>query len=131
MIFSDRNGEERIFVKEGPSKTKLHYGRALVHSGLSGLRSGRDSQLEGRRLSAALSLAALGACAGLLGFHRHDRRSISRTVVFVVAGSAIGFAAGFTWKTRNLTASMARSAMKEMGTVRDEHWIEKHPIDYA
>lgn len=126
-------------MKEGPSKTKLHYGRALVHSGLSGLRSGRDSQLEGRRLSAvltrsalaSLSLAALGACAGLLGFHRHDRRSISRTVVFVVAGSAIGFAAGFTWKTRNLTASMARSAMKEMGTVRDEHWIEKHPIDYA
>jgi hypothetical protein len=48
-----------------------------------------------------------------------------------VAGGAIGFAAGFTWKTRDLTASMARSAMKEMGTVRDEHWIEKHPVDYG
>ncbi|HEY5175289.1 MAG TPA: hypothetical protein VII95_06950 [Terriglobales bacterium] len=126
-------------MKEGPSKTNLNYGQALVHSGLSGLRRGRDSQLEGQRLSAvltrsalaSLSLAALGAWAALFRLRRHDRRSISRTVAYGIAGGAIGFAAGFTWKTRDLTASMARSALKEMGTVRDERWIAKHPINYG
>jgi hypothetical protein len=73
-------------------------------------------------------VAAIGACAGLLRFHR---RNILRTVAYGLAGSAIGFVAGFTWKTRDLTASMARSALKEIGSVRDEHWIEKHPVNYG
>ena len=126
-------------MKKGSSNRDLDYSRALVNSGLSGLRRGRDSQLHGQRVSAiltrsalmSLSLAALGACASLFRFRRHDRRSISRTVAYGVAGSAIGFAAGFTWMTRDLTASMARSALKEMDTVRNERWIERHPINYG
>ncbi len=126
-------------MKEESLKADLHYARALAHSGMSGLRRGRDSQLEGQCLSAVLArsalaslgLAAIGACAGLFSFRRFDRRSLSRTVAFGMAGGTIGFAAGFTWKTRSLTSSMARSALKEMGTVRDERWIAKHPIDYA
>lgn len=126
-------------MKEGSSKTGLGYGRALVSSGLSGMRRGRDSQLDGRPLSALLArsalaslrLAAIGACAGLLPFYLSRRHRIARSIGCGLAGGAIGFAAGFTWRTRDLTASMARSAMKEMGTVRDERWIERHPIDYA
>jgi hypothetical protein len=126
-------------VKAESSKTRSHYGRALVSSGISGLRRGRDSQLDGERLSsvlvqsalASLGLAAIGACAGFLRFQRNGRRGVSRTVIYGVAGGVIGFVAGFTWKTRELTASMARSALKEMGTVRDEHWIEKHPVNYG
>ncbi|MGB8770538.1 MAG: hypothetical protein WCC92_13035 [Candidatus Korobacteraceae bacterium] len=126
-------------MKAGSSKANRGYGRALVHSGLSGLRRGRDSQLEGQRLSAVLTrsalgslgLAAIGACAGLLPFYLSRRHRIARSAVWGVAGGVIGFAAGFTWKTRDLTASMARSAIKEMGTVRDEHWIERHPINYG
>jgi hypothetical protein len=126
-------------VKEKSLKANLHYARALAHSGMSGLRRGRDSQLEGHCLSetlarsalASLTVAAIGACAGLFSFSRFNRRSVSRTVAFGVAGGTIGFAAGFTWKTRSLTSSMARGALKEMGTVRDERWIAKHPIDYA
>jgi hypothetical protein len=45
--------------------------------------------------------------------------------------SVIGFAAGFAWKTRDLTESMGRSAAKQMGVVRDQHWLDRHPIDYA
>jgi hypothetical protein len=43
----------------------------------------------------------------------------------------IGLIVGLAWKTRELTASMGRSALKEMGTVRDQHWLQNHPIDYA
>jgi hypothetical protein len=126
-------------VTEETLKENLHYAKALAHSGMSGLRRGRDSQLEGHCLAevlarsalASLSLAAIGACAGLFSFRRFNRRNLSRTVAFGVAGGTIGFAAGFTWKTRGLTPSMARGALKEIGTVRDERWIAKHPIDYA
>ena len=124
----------------GKVKSGLHYGRALVNSGLSGLRNGRDSHLHGQPLSGALTesargalgLAAIGTCAALVGSclagHR-DRRA--KAVGYGVAGSVIGLVVGLVWKTRELTASMGRSALKEMGTVRDEHWLQRHPIDYA
>ena len=118
----------------------LRYGRTLVKSGVSGLRSGRETHLNGKPLSAvltesaraSLSLATIGACAGLLRLYVSDRRGrVPKTVAWSVLGSAIGFCAGFAWKTRELTASMGRASLKQMGAVRDEHWLERHPIDYA
>jgi hypothetical protein len=26
---------------------------------------------------------------------------------------------------------MGRTSLKQMGAVRDQHWLERHPIDYA
>ena len=118
----------------------LRYGRELVNSGLSGLRTGRESHLQGQPLSEALTdsargalgLAAIGTCAALVGSCLSGQRNRrTKTVGYGVAGSVIGFIIGLTWKTRELTASMGRSALKEMGTVRDEHWLRTHPIDYA
>lgn len=121
-------------------KSRVQYGRTLVNSGLSGLRNGCDSHLHGRPLSDALSksargalgLAAIGTCAALGGscFAGRTHR-MAKTVGFGVMGSVIGLAIGLAWKTRELTASMGRSALKEIGTARDEHWLQKHPIDYA
>jgi hypothetical protein len=120
-------------------RSGLHYGRALVNSGLSGLRHGRDSHLDGQPLSGALTesargalgLAAIGTCAALIGscFSRRERRA--KAVGYGVAGTVIGLIVGLAWKTRELTASMGRSALKEIGTARDEHWLQTHPIDYA
>jgi hypothetical protein len=124
---------------EGKIRNRLQYGRALVNSGLSGLRNGRVAHLQGQPLSCVLSesargaigLAAIGTCAALIGscFSRRDRRA--KAVGYGVAGSVIGMLLALGWKTRDLTASMGRSALKEMGTVRDEHWLQNHPIDYA
>lgn len=121
-------------------KSGVQYGRALVNSGLSGLRTGRDSHLQGQPLSEALSesargalgLAAIGTFAALIGscFSGRTHRK-AKAVGFGVVGSVIGLAVGLAWKTRELTASMGRSALKEMGTARDEHWLQTHPIDYA
>jgi hypothetical protein len=125
---------------EDRMKSGLQYGRALVNSGLSGLRNGRDSHLHGQPLSdiltgsarGALGLAAIGTCAALLGSCVSGRRNRSaKAVGFGVVGSVIGLAVGLAWKTRELTASMGRCALKEMGAVRDEHWLQTHPIDYA
>jgi hypothetical protein len=35
------------------------------------------------------------------------------------------------WKSRHLSASVAGSALKNIGKVRDQQWLTKHPIDYA
>ncbi len=121
-------------------RSTFRYGRALVSSGVSGLSSGRDAHLHGQPLSealaesarASLGLATLGACAGLLQMCLPGRRHrIAKTVVCSALGTAVGFAAGFAWKTRELTEDMARAAVKQMNVVRDEHWLDLHPIDYA
>jgi hypothetical protein len=121
-------------------KSGVQYGRTLVNSGLTGLRNGRDSHLHGQPLSnnltqsarGALGLAAIGTCAALMGscFSGRTHRK-AKAVGFGVMGSVIGLAVGLAWKTRELTASMGRSALKEMGVARDEHWLQKNPIDYA
>jgi len=124
---------------EGKVRGGLQYGRALVNSGLSGLRSGRDTHLHGQRLSGVLSesaptalgLAVIGTCAALIGSCLSGRERKARAVGYGVAGSVIGLAVGLAWKTRELTASMGRSALERMGAVRDEHWLANHPIDYA
>jgi hypothetical protein len=122
------------------STAYLGYGRRLVKSGVSGLRSGGESHLHEQPLSAiltqsaraSLSLATIGACVGVLRFYANGRRDrLPKTIAWSVAGSAIGFCAGLAWGTRELTASMGRSSLKQMSAVRDEHWLERHPIDYA
>lgn len=118
----------------------LRYGRSLANSGAEGMRTGRDAYLKGQPLGtvltqkarASLGLAAIGACAGLLQclVSGRDRR-IPKSIALGAVGSAIGFFAGFTWKTRDLTASMVQGAARNMGSARDAHWLERHPIDYA
>ena len=121
-------------------ESRLRYGRELVKSGVSGLNDGRDAHLNGRSLSdvlsesarASLGIATLGACAGLLRYYLPARRGrVIKTIACGLLGGAFGFLAGFGWKTRDLAESMTRSAAKEMGNVRDQHWLAKNPIDYA
>jgi hypothetical protein len=46
-------------------------------------------------------------------------------------GCVVGFGAGVAWDNRRLAASIASAAMRNIGRVRDEHWLDRHPIDYA
>jgi hypothetical protein len=118
----------------------LRYGRSLANSGAQGLRSGREAYLKGRPLGvvlsekarASLGLAAVGACAGIAQcLVSNRRRRMPESVALGVVGSIIGFFAGFTWKTRDLTGSMLEGAARGMGTARDQRWLDRHPIDYA
>jgi len=52
-------------------------------------------------------------------------------LVYGFLGGAIGFGAGLLWESRLLTASVACGALRNIDRVRDEHWLERHPIDYA
>jgi hypothetical protein len=121
------------------SKTEVEYGRRVLNSGLEGARSGREAFLDGRSLTPflsdsvrnALKPAALGAVLGVLGGFSGNHRSVGKTLAFGLLGAAIVFGAGLAWESRDLTANAAASAWKNIRKVRDEHWFETHPIDYA
>ncbi len=122
------------------SKSEFEYGRKVLHSALEGGRRGGEAFLEGRSLTPflsegvrhALKPAAVGACIGLLGSYPGDHRSsFPRALAFGLVGWAIGLGAGVAWKTRGLTESVATNAVRNIGKLRDEHWLERHPIDYA
>jgi len=119
---------------------RVRYGRKLVNAGISGIRNGQASARGQQSLSSlaaeaargSLVLAAVGASIGLLRAHLPNRRNRSSNAVALgILGSAIGFCAGFGWKTRNVTSSVAHSAAREVRKARDEHWLELNPIDYA
>ncbi len=119
--------------------TRLAYGRKLMSAGISGVRTGhqtfdpqRASTLITSSAEESLKLAAVGACLGMLPailIRRHSRGKSA--VVLGALGGALGFCAGFSWKTRKLTFSLAHSAMHEVHRAQDEHWLEANPIDYA
>jgi hypothetical protein len=122
------------------SKSNADYGRRLFNSGVEGARSGREEFLDGESLTpffsesvrSALVPAAFGACIGVLGsYPGYRQKSIARALAFGLLGGAIGLGAGLAWESRRLTASVAGSALKNIGRVRDERWLTKHPIDYA
>jgi hypothetical protein len=110
-----------------------------VSAGISGVRIGYDdlrseseSNLVADSARDSLKLAVAGACLGLLPSCLKWRRSrVPGALALGALGSALGFCAGFTWKTRRLSFGCAHSAARELGRVSDDHWLEMHPIDYA
>ena len=122
------------------SKSSADYSRKLVDSAVEGARIGEDRFLNKAPLvpflnesaRRALAPAVVGACLGMLrGYLRTERRSTPKTLAGGLLGGAIGFGAGMIWENRELTTSVFSSAWENIGKVRDEHWFEKNPIDYA
>jgi hypothetical protein len=120
------------------SNSNAAYGRRLVSSGLEGARSGREAFLHGGALAPyirssfrnAIGPAAIGVCLGILK-SIPKRRCAGRAVGFAVVGGVVGFGLGLVWQTRRLAGSIASEVFESIERVRDEHWLEKHPIDYA
>jgi hypothetical protein len=122
------------------SKSNIDYGKKLLDSGLEGARSGEGEFLHGEPLAPyleesarhALEPATIGVFLGVLSSCAgNGRRSTTRTLIYGLLGGAIGFGLGLTWSSRRLTASVAANAFRSVNKVRDEHWLENHPIDYA
>ncbi len=121
------------------SKDTADYARKLAHSGYEGAAEGAESELHGRQLSSffsesvrsALLPAAVGACVGLLCGRPATRKSAGRALAFGLLGGTVGFACALLWQTRRVASSVGSHAWESMNHVRDEHWLEKHPIDYA
>jgi hypothetical protein len=122
------------------SKSEVEYGRRVLNSGLEGGRSGQEAFLHGRPVSPffrdsfrkAIKPAVLGVVVGMLtGCPNNGRRSVAKVLASGLLGGVIGLTAGVVWESRLLAASVAGGALSRIDKVRDEHWFEKNPIDYA
>jgi hypothetical protein len=122
------------------SKSNADYSRRLYHAALEGARSGEEEFLNGTPLAARLDEsarhawipAAIGACVGLLGVcSTKPKKASGRALALGLVGGMVGFSAAVAWENRRLAATVASSAWKKIGRVRDEHWLERNPIDYA
>lgn len=123
-------------------KSNVEYGRRLVGSGIEGARAGQEEFLNGEALApflsesvkASIAPAAIGACVGALvayPIYRKKSATAAITAAYGLLGCVVGLTAGMAWKSRHLSASVASGALKNMGKVRDEQWLDKHPINYA
>lgn len=120
------------------TKENLDYTRKLVHSAVEGAQSGEEVFLHGEpferffgsSVRSALRPAAIGAVVGIVG-SCSQRRHPAKALAYGVVGATIGFGVGLAWASRLLMISVADCAWKNVGQVRDEHWFEQNPIDYA
>ena len=123
------------------SQSEVEYGRKVLNSGLAGARSGQEEFLNGNPLTPFLGRtvrnasapAAVGTILGVLGSlaGENHHKCAARSLVFGLLGGAIGLGMSIAWQSRRLTACAANGALRNIGRVRDEHWLETHPIDYA
>ncbi|HEY3928506.1 MAG TPA: hypothetical protein VGL89_09040 [Candidatus Koribacter sp.] len=118
----------------------LEYGHELVSSGLEGAQAGGEAALGDDRFRevlvdsapSSLGLAALGVGLGVLCSYYGNRRKFTKeSAVFGVLGGVAGFFVGLEWSTRHLTNGVRVGALHNLRSVRDKHWLDRHPIDYA
>ncbi|ABF42367.1 hypothetical protein Acid345_3366 [Candidatus Koribacter versatilis Ellin345] len=118
----------------------LEYARDLVSTALEGAKDGHSAIPAEDRLPkvlvktapSSLGLTVLGAGIGVLcGYLGNKRKLTAESALFGVLGGVTGLLIGVGWSTRHETRGMASGAMKNLGTARDAHWLERHPIDYA
>jgi hypothetical protein len=120
-------------------RSNVDYTRKLVHSAVEGAHSGEGAFLNGDRLGpflglsarSALQPAAIGALLGALAAYTTCKRKQDRALACVLLGAGIGVTTALAWKTRQLGAKVAGTAWKQITKARDQHWLEKNPIDYA
>jgi hypothetical protein len=87
----------------------------------------------------ALASAVAGAAIGVLAagiwvaYPGHRKPGVEKNNVIWggIMGCAIGFAAALAWETRDHARRSLEQAARNIQTVRDAHWLEKHPIAYA
>jgi hypothetical protein len=124
----------------GSIKGNLAYSKELLDSGIAGAKDARAAVLGAREntdmLTAAVQEswqgAAIGVLAGaIVGALADDREPVRGVVAGGILGAVLGFGCSLAWKTRPLTSAMAREAGRRVGTVRDQHWLTRHPVNYG
>ena len=111
------------------------YGRDLLYAGIEGVRAGERLTLHSPEAHIAksarrsLMAAAVGGTVALILCKVTKKRR--RVVGTMIACGTAAFCADFIGRTRNVSSKIIACTEKEIGKVRDQHWLESHPIDYA
>jgi hypothetical protein len=118
-------------------KSEVEYGRNLADSGWEGARTALEGQhvgaILGHSARASWAPTMIGAGVGTVcGLLLQRRKPQTAAVVALgVIGGVVGFTAGVAWDTRELSSGIARGAMRKIGSTRDSHWLDRHPINFG
>jgi len=121
-------------------RSELEYSHDLVNSAVDGARYGCQRAIADEPAREVLAnaarksvpLAAVGACVVTLAVHGARKRISSRSEMLCgMLGALIGFSAGIALSTRPVVEEMAHEAVHNINGVREAHWLERHPINYA
>ena len=120
-------------------KSEMAYSRRLLEAGLksataapAGAPNATLAPELARAARGAWVPAMIGAAVGILAVYSARKSRSGRGALLAgLIGGACGFGGGVAWSSRAATSSAVRHAAKNIGAVRDEHWLQKHPIAYA
>lgn len=120
-------------------QSEINYSRKLFGAGLNAVSAagaGRSSEILKQELARSARSAwlpvVMGAAVGLFASRLSGKSKSGRNaLVGALAGGVIGFGSAVAWSSREVTAEVVRNAGKNLSAVRDQHWLEKHPVDYA
>ena len=116
-------------------KVDLTYFKQLMGAGLDGIAAARleyEGVIPSPLKPAMWTPAAIGATMGMLTTRLAGKpKSRSRTAWGALLGGVLGLGAGLAWASRGSIGHAARTATRRVNAVRDTHWLETHPIDYA
>ena len=121
------------WIRDSVSQTRDFIG-STVEGTNSALRAAAPDAVPAlsRAVRRSWGAAAVGACVGVAGGILSDDRKPSRgAVVGGFLGAAVGFSAAMAWNARTVISAIAGSAARNTGQLRDQHWLARHPIDYA
>ena len=110
------------------------YGYKLVEAGVSGLRAGEqlhNRETTDRVVNSAREALKPAAAVAAITYLASRRSRPSARLWRSVAFSGITLCASFAWRNRDLTSHLLDGAAREINRVRDQHWLQTHPIDYA
>jgi len=105
----------------------IGYWKALAGAGWAGIASARRGA--GRARATSWEPVALAAGIGMLAAGLLAKGRAGARVAAGLAGGLV--AGGATAAFRALISPAAHEAATRVNAVRDAHWVQKHPIDYA
>lgn len=113
-------------------KPGVYYIVDLIHAGMDGAVTAEKTTIVPQTLiGSVLTATAIGAGAGAGVALLNEKRSKYEVAIKSLIGGVVGLGCGLAWASRGYTGSIARGAKRKIDVVRDAHWLEKHPIDYA
>jgi hypothetical protein len=112
------------------------YLKGLVAAGFDGIVSARheitDRVYTPPSPTVLLTPTAMGAAVGALSARLLGKRKSGATLALGgLVGSIVGCGAALAWASRGLVRPAARRAARQVNAVRDAHWLQTNPIDYA
>ena len=115
------------------------YVRRLLEAGLNAATSvpsdAAKRSTKRERSRAALYVwtsAAIGMAVGASAMYVARKGKFGRNALAgALVGGVCGFGGSLAWGSREVTSKMVHDAAKNIGAVRDDRWLEKHPICYG